>query len=144
MKKLATTIVTKKGETKIVYVNVDDETARVLEEANDEYFRRIYLEEKYKCQKIDRKETRRHISLEYLYEQGIDFETDPIENFEKQIDIKEGISDLTSSQREVINLYFFEDKTQEQIAQIYGISESVVRCRLKKIYAQLRKNKKFD
>lgn len=71
MKKLFTQIVKKNGELKDVYVCVDDETARVLEQV-DEETRHTYLQEEYKMFMADYRYKRRNQSLEKSVDNGFD------------------------------------------------------------------------
>ena len=70
MKKYTTFITTEKGEQKEISVWLDDETARVIDEVNDPEITQFYILDKHKEDLIQRKETRRHTSLDYLFEQG--------------------------------------------------------------------------
>ena len=66
MKKYNTIITTEKGEQKEISVWLDDETARAIDEANDPKVTHIYILDKYNEDLIERKETRRHVSLDSL------------------------------------------------------------------------------
>ena len=70
MKKYTTIITTEKGEQKEISVWLDDETAKALDEANDPEITQFYILDKHQEDLIDLKETRRHISLDGLIEQG--------------------------------------------------------------------------
>ena len=70
MKKYTTIITTEKGEQKIS-VWLDDETAKALDEANDPEITQFYILDKHQEDLIDLKETRWHISLDNLFEQGL-------------------------------------------------------------------------
>ena len=63
MKKLTTKIMDD-GDEKEISVFLDDETAKVLEECGDEELKHRYIVEEYKDKLIERRETRRHQSLE--------------------------------------------------------------------------------
>ena len=71
MKKLKTKIM-HNGEEKEIAVLLDDETARILEECGDEKLKHRYIVEEYKAQLIERRETRRHQSLERSMASGFD------------------------------------------------------------------------
>ena len=71
MKKLSTTIL-HKGKEKAISVWLDDETARLLEECGDERLKHEYIVEEYKARLIERRETRRHQSLEKSMDSGFD------------------------------------------------------------------------
>ena len=86
MKKYTTFITTEKGEQKEISVWLDDETARAIDEANDPEITQFYILDKHQEDLIDRKETRRHISLNSLIEQGhliADENGDPAEYVER-------------------------------------------------------------
>ena len=70
MKKYTTLVENEKGEQKEISVWLDDETARAIDEANDPEITQFYILDKHQEDLIDLKETRRHISLDYLLEQG--------------------------------------------------------------------------
>ena len=70
MKKYTTIITTEKDEQKEISVWLDDETAKTLDEANDPEVTQFYILDKHQEDLTDRKETRRHISLDSLIEQG--------------------------------------------------------------------------
>jgi len=70
MKKYTTFITTEMGEQKEISVWLDDETARAIDEANDPAITQFYILDKHQEDLIDLKETRRHISLDSLAEQG--------------------------------------------------------------------------
>ena len=58
------------------------------------------------------------------------------EEYEK---LHAAIATLTPRQQEMVRLIYFEDKTQEEVAQIFGIDSSSVRHALKRIKDALRK-----
>ena len=108
MKKYTTLITTEKGEQKEISVWLDDETARAIDEANDPEITQFYILDKHKEDLIQRKETRRHTSLDYLFEQGHYIEEQDsdlsqhgvrMENISK---VREALSTLTEKQRTVI------------------------------------------
>ena len=70
MKKYTTFITTEKGEQKEIFVWLDDETVKVLDETNDPEITQFYILDRHKEDLIQLKETRRHTSLDYLFEQG--------------------------------------------------------------------------
>ena len=91
MKKLTTKIMDN-GKEKEIAVFLDDETARVLEECGDEELKHGYIVEEYKYQLIERRETRRHQSLEKSIESGhefVDHKADVEQNLEKKEEIEQ-------------------------------------------------------
>ena len=61
----------------------------------------------------------------------------------EQIELKEliqkAIEKLKPRQREMVFMIFFEEKTQAEVAEYYGITESAVSQSMDRIYASLRK-----
>ena len=91
MKKLTTKIMDN-GKEKDIAVFLDDETAKVLEECGDEELKHRYIVEEYKDKLIERRETRRHQSLEKSIESGhefVDHKADVEQNLEKKEEIEQ-------------------------------------------------------
>lgn len=144
MKKFEIIVTTKQGEKK-VSVYVDSETAAMLKNCPEEV-RLAYLKELYKEQLLERKETRRHVSLEKITANGHDFESSDKSPMETIIEAEESeyvkslLDKLTDKQREVFVLYVFEGKTFEYIAKKMGRSIATIY----EIYnAAIKKLKKF-
>ena len=89
MKKFEIIVTTKQGEKK-VRVYVDSETAAMLKDCSEE-IRLAYLKELYKEQLLERKETRRHVSLEKITANGRDFESLDKSPTEKIIEAEEKV-----------------------------------------------------
>ena len=92
------------------------------------------------------KETRRHISLEYLMEQGADIADhdsgDPLSALiEKTNDerIKTALSYLSDKQRSLIEKVFYNDLSLREIARQTGISHQALSQQLATIYKKLKK-----
>ena len=143
MKKLFTQIM-KNGEFKDVYVCVDDETARVLEQV-DEETRRIYLQEEYEMKMSDYKYKLCNQSLDKSLDNGFDI-IDESQDVEAKaikeveiIKIREAIAKLTPSQQWLVNQLYVEKKSQEQIAIEIGAKGGTIRQRTLRIRAQLKK-----
>ena len=144
MKKLFTQIVKKNGELKDVYVCVDDETARVLEQV-DEETRRIYLQEEYEMKMSDNKYKLCNQSLEKSLENGFDVidenqdvEEMAIKQAEKER-VLEAIAKLEPQQQWLVKQIYVYGRKQVEIAEELGVGESAIRSRLKKISAKLKK-----
>jgi RNA polymerase sigma-70 factor (ECF subfamily) len=144
MKKFEIIVTTKQGEKK-VSVYVENETAAMLKTCPEEV-RLAYLKELYKEQLLERKETRRHVSLEKITANGRDFESldkSPMETIieaEESEYVKNLLDKLTDKQREVFVLYVFDGKTFESIAKKMGRSIATIY----EIYnAAIKKLKKF-
>lgn len=91
----------------------------------------------------NKRETRRHISLNYLNSKGIDFEargcgplTQIIKKEQKEKLLK-AISQLKPSQQKIAIAKIFKDKTVTEIARIEGVTHQVISKRLKVIYRKL-------
>ena len=144
MKKLFTQIVKKNGELKDVYVCVDDETARVLEQV-DEETRRIYLQEEYEMKMSDNKYKLCNQSLEKSLENGFDVidESQDVEEMAiKQAEkerVLEAIVKLEPQQQWLVKQIYVYGRKQVEIAEELGVGESAIRSRLKKISAKLKK-----
>ena len=137
MKKLTTKIMDD-GDEKEIAVFLDDETARALEECGDEELKHRYIVdeelkhryivEEYKDKLIERRETRRHQSLEKSIEGGhefVDHKADVEQNLEKKEEIEQlykALKFLTKKQMYVLRLHVLEQKTFQEISEIMGIN----------------------
>ncbi len=95
----------------------------------------------------NRRETRRHTSLYYFTDMGIDFEDkrteSPLELYirkENIASIRKAILHLTDKRRELIHKAFFEEKTFRAIAREQGLSKSAISQQMKTVYKHLRKH----
>lgn len=141
MKKMTATII-RKGEKKTIEVLIEDEIAHFLEENVDEALRRKFIVEEYKAQLIERKETRRHRSLERLREEGSDRE-ELAANFEiaatEKLNLHNALQQLTTAQRFVIEQYYFKDVKIQDIAERAGVSFQAVAQMLCRAKVKLKK-----
>ena len=91
------------------------------------------------------KETRRHISLNYLNELGVDFEDSQAEVLStlirKEDDEKlhKAIAALLPEQQSLVKKVFFEEKTITEIAKAENVGKSAIANRLTRIYIKLEK-----
>ncbi len=92
------------------------------------------------------KETRRHTSLYYFTDMGIDFEDkhteSPLDGYirkENIARIRKAISMLTPKRQELIYNVFFLGKTYAAIAKEQGLSKSAISQRMQTVYKHLRK-----
>ena len=92
------------------------------------------------------KETRRHISLDYLMEQGADIADhdsgDPLSALIEKTDderIKTALSYLSDKQRALIEKVFYNDLSLREIARQTGISHQALSQQLATIYKKLKK-----
>lgn len=144
MKKLYTQITKKNGEVKNVYVCVDNETAKVLEQV-DEETRRIYLQEEYLTYMSNIKYKRCNQSLEKSLENGfdvVDENQDVEENAIKNADtekVRQAISKLEPQQQWLVEQVYFNQRTNVSIASELGVTEGAIRDRLKRIFEKIKK-----
>lgn len=116
------------------------------------------FEEKYnailkKERLIDRKETRRHTSLDNLAEKGFEFASSlptPENEYEKSVLIKQVrtlIYSLNPSQQKLIRQLFYEGLTMTEISALENVSPSAIRHRwgrIKKKWVILYKSLKSE
>ena len=91
------------------------------------------------------KETRRHISLDYLMEQGADIadhrDGDPLSALIEKTDdekLKNALSYLSDKQRALIEKVFYNDLSLREIARQTGISHQALSQQLATIYKKLK------
>ena len=91
------------------------------------------------------RETRRHTSLNYLIENGIDFEdksADTLaiiircENIER---VHKALLTLSDKRRELVHKFYYEELTMRQIASQTGVSHTAISQRMKTIRNRLKK-----
>ena len=144
MKKLKTKIM-HNGEEKEIAVLLDDETARILEECGDEKLKHRYIVEEYKARLIERRETRRHQSLERSMASGfdiIDESTDIEEATLRKIDeerLRQALQMLEPQQKWLLEQIFVKGKSKVEIARELGVWKTAISNRLQKIYRRIKK-----
>ena len=119
-------------------------TGEVSEAEVDERLGGMLLDLDRQQENNDRKETRRHFSLD-----GMDYEGEifaSAEDTEREAVRREDMARLYSamealspSQRELVEKVYFEERKITDIAREEGVSEAAIRNRLKKIYSRLKK-----
>ena len=92
------------------------------------------------------KETRRHISLDYLMEQGADIadhrDGDPLSALIEKTDdekLKNALSYLSDKQRSLIEKVFYNDLSLREIARQTGVSHQALSQQLATICKKLKK-----
>ena len=143
-KKLFTQIVKKNGELKDVYVCVDDETARLLEQV-DEETRRTYLQEEYAMKMSDNKYKLCNQSLEKSLDNGFDVidenqdvEAMAIKQAEKE-SVLDAIAKLKPQQQWIVKQVFIYGRKQCEVASDLKISEPALSQRIAVIKVQIKK-----
>ena len=145
MKKYTTFVENEKGEQKKISVWLDDETARAIDEANDPEITQFYILDKHKENLIQRKETRRHTSLDYLFEQGGFIEDQDsdlsqhgvrMENISK---MRKALSTLTEKQRTVIIARHVDNLFFNEIGRRMGVTGKTVIAHFKAAEKKIKK-----
>lgn len=125
-------------------------TGEKLEFEVDDSIGDIVIEMEVSQSKKNRAETRRHSSLECLQEQQP--WRNPKQFVDEKVDIEQFIIDLDERERlhqairkleyrdsRIVSLYYFENRTMEEIGREMGISAMAVSKRLKKIPDKIKK-----
>ena len=113
-------------------------------EVTDEFYN-IYAELVQQEKRNHWKETRRHISLEYLNENGIDFASpaaDLLSALIQQEDekrIHSAMAALSDKQKRLVQAVFYEGKSLREIARQAGISHQALSKQLATVYKKIKK-----
>lgn len=136
----------KKGEKKKVKFYIEEETFNMLQKSNIEpKDKERYLLEKYHEYELERYYKRKYelcdeeIIEEINYHKNISNYKEEIEKSIKINRLKEEINKLKTKEKEMIELIYYQGKTQEEVGDIYGVSKQAINKKLKKIYEKLRK-----
>lgn len=127
---------------KIKYEFADGTTSEI--EVTDELYA-LHLELVQQEKRNHWKETRRHISLNYLTENGIDFEdkaADSLSAYIRREDderIHNAITKLLPEQQALIKKIYYEGKTITEIAKAENVGKSAIANRLTRIYIKIKK-----
>ncbi len=144
MKTLYATFEDKHGKVKTVKVRFEDDMAKLFEGASDDV-RNAYIVEEYLVRNIERKETRRHQSLERSMEHGFDKASDEagadikILSNERAEILHRAIKKLSLQKQEMIRMIYFEGLSQDEVARNFGITKSAVSHTMHRMYAELKK-----
>jgi RNA polymerase sigma factor (sigma-70 family) len=120
-----------------------DGTTSTVEVTEDIYL--IHLELLQQEKRNHWKETRRHTSLYYLIENGIDFEdksADTLaiiirrENIER---VHKALLTLSDKRRDLVRKFYYEEMTMRQIASQESVSHTAISQRMKTIRKRLQK-----
>lgn len=139
-----TTKTTKNDKVMTISIMVDNETAKMLEQL-DEQTRHEYILAEHELDLKERKETRRHQSLELSLENGHEFESNSPTPDEKYIEeeiykaLYNALSSLPEEQKWLIKEVYFKDRSQVEIAKELGISKMAITLRLQTILKKLKK-----
>ena len=126
----------------IKYTFVDGTTSEI-EVSNEIYA--IHIELVNEEKRNNKRETRRHISLTYFDNLGIEFESnaaDPLSALIRRDDekrIHNTIKCLSDKQQKLLFAVFVENKTITQAAKELGLNKSSISRQLQTIYKKLKK-----
>ena len=127
---------------KIKYKFADGTTSEI--EVSDEFYA-LHLQLVQEEKRNHWRETRRHTSLNYLMEMGVDF-TDTAADLLAAVEMRENderihkaIAALSERQRELAQKVFFEGMTLTAIAKEKGISQSAISQQLATVIKKLKK-----
>lgn len=126
----------------IKYRFADGTTSEI--EVSEEFYA-LHLELVQQEKRNHWKETRRHISLNYLTDNGIDFESpaaDPLSVLLRSDDeerIHKAMSALTNKQKELAEKVFFKGMTLTAIAKEKGVSQPAITQQLATVLKKLKK-----
>ena len=126
----------------IVYKFVDGTTNAV--EVTEEIYL-IHLQLVKEEINNNRRETRRHTSLYYFTDMGIDFEDKRIDIFaeivrkENAERVHKALLTLSNKRRELVHKFYYEEMTMRQIASQTGVSHTAISQRMKTIRNRLKK-----
>ena len=142
MKKLSTEITTKKGERKIITVEVNDIYADWLVTQPQEIYHDAVMFE-YRTSRTERKETRYIQSLDASMDNGFDF-ADENENIEAEIIANETLemmlAILPEEQRWAVVEHIIKGVPKTKLAQIKNVSDAAIGQQIKRALNTLRKN----
>ncbi len=87
------------------------------------------------------------LSLDLFEEEGAELEienskTDILQNYIAEEEIKDlhiAIAQLTPRQQQLVKMIYFDEKSQEEVANLLGISQSTISLTLKKAIENLKK-----
>ena len=126
----------------IKYTFADGTTSEI--EVTDELYA-LHLELVQQEKRNHWKETRRHTSLYYFTDMGIDFEDKRIDLFaeivrkENAERVHKALMTLSDKRRDLVRKFYYEEMTMRQIASQEGVSHTAISQRMKTIRKRLQK-----
>ena len=141
MKKISTEIITKKGEIKIITVEVDDIYADwLVTQPKEIYHDAVMFEYRTSC--TERKETRYIQSLDASMDNGFDIADESVESVEQiltRLTVEQAVSTLSEEQKWLVKQIYYLGRTRMSVADELGITEGAIRSRLSVISKKLEK-----
>ena len=126
----------------IIYKFVDG-TTNAVEVTEDIYL--IHLELLQQEKRNHWRETRRHTSLYYFTDMGVDFEDKRIDLFaeivrkENAERVHKALLTLSDKRRDLVRKFYYEEMTMRQIASKESVSHTAISQRMKTIRKRLQK-----
>ncbi len=126
----------------IIYKFVDG-TTNAVEVTEDIYL--IHLELLQQEKRNHWRETRRHTSLYYFTDMGVDFEDKRIDLFaeivrkENAERVHKALLTLSDKRRDLVRKFYYEEMTMRQIASQESVSHTAISQRMKTIRKRLQK-----
>ncbi len=139
-----TTKTTKNDKVITISIMVDNETAKMLEQL-DEQTRHEYILAEHELDLLERRETRRHQSLDLSLENGHEFVSEEPTPDEKCIEeetykaLYKAISALSEDQQWLVKEVYFKGRPQVEIAKELGILKTSLNDRLTRALKKLKK-----
>ena len=128
---------------KVIIYKFVDGTMNAVEVTEDIYL--IHLELLQQEKRNHWKETRRHTSLYYLMENGIDFEDKRIDIFaeivrkENAERVHRALLTLSDKRRDLVHKVYYEEMSYRAIAEQIGVTHTAISQRMKTIRKRLQK-----
>ena len=126
----------------INYKFVDGTTKTI--EVEDKFYEE-YEKLERETKRLDRKETRRHISINVFEEKGVEFEDESVDlentliSEDNKNQVLEAIKKLSPKQQKLILDVFYKGKTLSEIAKFNKVSKSAITQRMQLILRKLKK-----
>ncbi|HBC96081.1 MAG TPA: sigma-70 family RNA polymerase sigma factor [Clostridium sp.] len=126
-------------------IKYESATGEVIEIETSNYIGDVIIKIEKETYNSNRRETRRHNSIENMEEQGIQFQdknTDIYKTFnrkETNKNLYNALDKLLPQQKRLIQKVYYRNMSIAQIARDEGVSETAIRNRLNKIYKKLKK-----
>lgn len=119
---------------RFTWVEVEEDKIPLVQEHNREVWRTVKREVRHEAmylpQTILEKEQCPSAVDEYIERE---------EKEERKEKLQKAIAKLTPRQQAMVRMIFFENKSQDKVAEKYGISKSAVSHAMERIYATLKK-----
>ncbi|NLE04503.1 MAG: sigma-70 family RNA polymerase sigma factor [Crenarchaeota archaeon] len=139
--------INKKGKQKQVRFYMDKQTYEMLfDESISKEIRHQYLVNEYHEYERERYHRRKFVSFDAEMADMMRIREESTESSEEKyikelekLEMKEAIRKLITRQQDFVRLVYYEGRSQEEVASIYGITKSAVSHAMKKIYVNLRK-----